>query len=69
MGDVVTRPKARMTSEEIERRRRHVRVADSENRLEGIYRDSQSDVVFDAYIRGEIEATDIVPRLKALIPR
>jgi len=43
-----------------------VRRADAENRLEGIIRRPESDAIFDAYIRGEIEATEIIVRLNAL---
>jgi hypothetical protein len=47
------------------RRRKHVRRADAENRLEGIARNPATDPVFEAYIRGEIGATEIIPRLRA----
>jgi hypothetical protein len=40
-------------------------MADAENRLEGISRVPESDEVFEAYIRGDIEVTEMVPRLKA----
>ena len=68
MDDIAagTETKARLSAEEVARRREHVRAADANNRIEGIYRDSKSDAVFDAYVRGEIEATEIVTRLKAL---
>ena len=68
MDDIAagTETKARLSAEEVARRREHVRVADANNRIEGIYRNSESDAVFDAYVRGEIEATEIVTRLKAL---
>ena len=61
-----TKPKAKITAEEMERRREAVRQADASNRIEGIYREPESDPIFDAYIRGEIDATEIIPRLKAL---
>jgi len=61
-----TKPKAKISAEEMERRREAVRQADASNRIEGIYREPESDPIFDAYIRGEIDATEIIPRLKAL---
>jgi hypothetical protein len=68
MDDIAagTRTKARISAEEVARRREHVRTADANNRIEGIFRDPESNAVFDAYVRGEIEATEIVTRLKAL---
>ena len=71
MDDVILpifpRQKPRLSAEEVEQRRDHVRVGDSENRLEGVFRDPKTDPVFEAYIRGDIEVTDIVPQLKALL--
>jgi hypothetical protein len=63
---MLDKPKPKISAEEMARRRQHVRNADANNRLEGIFRDSESDAVFEAYIRGEIEATEIVARLNAL---
>ena len=57
--------KAKISPEEMERRRRHVEIADADNRIEGIFRDRDSDGVFDAYIAGEIEVTEIGPLLMA----
>jgi hypothetical protein len=57
--------KARISAEESARRREIVRRADAHNRIEGIARDPASDPVFEAFVRGDIEVTEIVPRLKA----
>jgi hypothetical protein len=54
-----------ITPAEMERRRRTVRRAQAHGRLEGIRRSPDSDPVFEAFIRGEISATEIIPRLKA----
>ncbi|HEX9469107.1 MAG TPA: hypothetical protein VF957_06165 [Bradyrhizobium sp.] len=43
-----------------------VRRCDANNRIEGISSDPGSDTVFAAYIDGEIDVTEIVPRLKLL---
>jgi Antitoxin VbhA len=51
--------------DKITRRRAALACADAHNRIEGQSRDAQSDAVFEAHIRGEIDATEIVPRLKA----
>ena len=64
---IFPRQKPRLTAEKVEQRRDHVRVGDSENRLEGVFRDPKTDPVFEIYIRGDIEVTDIVPQLKALL--
>lgn len=68
MDDITAgaKTKACISAEEVARRREHVRSADANNRIEGIVRDPDSDAVFDAYVRGEIEATEIISRLKAL---
>jgi Antitoxin VbhA len=49
-----------ISSAEIERRRAHVRTADADNRIEGIQPSRASLEISDAYIRGEIEAHDLV---------
>jgi hypothetical protein len=49
-----------ITPEEMQRRREAVRQADANNRIEGIFRDPDSDAIVEAFIRGEIEAGDLV---------
>jgi hypothetical protein len=61
-----TKTKAKISVEEMERRREALRQADASNRIEGLKRGPETDSIFDAYIHGEIEATDMIPRLKAL---
>ena len=67
MDDIAagTKTKARISAEEVARRREALRQADASNRIEGIFRDPESDAVFEAHIRGDIDVTEIVPRLKA----
>ncbi len=48
-------------------RKSHVDLADAENRIDGITRAAQTNAIFDAYVKGEIAATDIVSRLHALL--
>jgi Antitoxin VbhA len=50
-----------ISPEEMQRRRVHVRVAISENRLEGIATSAETLAICEAYIRGEIEAGDLAP--------
>ncbi len=54
-----------ISAEEVDRRREIVRRADHENALEGQTRDPATDHIFEAFIHGEIEANEIVPRLTA----
>ena len=53
-------PKPPISPEEMERRREAVRQADANNRIEGIFRDAATDEICEAFIRGEIEAGDLV---------
>ncbi|MEI9985785.1 MAG: hypothetical protein WDN69_22940 [Aliidongia sp.] len=50
----------------MERRREALRQADASNRIEGVFRKPETDPIFEAFIRGEIEVEEIHPRLKAL---
>ncbi|WP_180902378.1 antitoxin VbhA family protein [Martelella soudanensis] len=59
-----TLEKTRISDAEMEQRRRLVDSADHSNTMEGLKRDPATDHIFEAFIRGEIEATDIVPMLK-----
>jgi Antitoxin VbhA len=65
MNNLDPRHQHRITTAEMARRREHVRRADAENRLEGLTRNPATDPMFEAYIRGEIEAIEIVQSLKA----
>jgi hypothetical protein len=48
-------------------RQSHVDLADADNRIDGLIRDTQTDAIFMAYIAGEIPVTDIVARLHTLL--
>ena len=53
--------KPSITPEEMQRRRVHVRVAIADSGIEGDIAISAAELeVFEAYIRGEIEAADLV---------
>jgi hypothetical protein len=66
MDDIAITRKPKISAGEMERRRRALRQADASNRLEGQFRSSASASVFEAYIQGEIEMDEVLPRLKAL---
>jgi hypothetical protein len=53
----------------MERRKLAVRKADHENLLEGLSRHPETDHIFEAFIRGEIELADMIPQIKALQAR
>jgi hypothetical protein len=65
MDDIAPRATPKISAPEVERRRKIVRQADANNRLEGVYRDPATDEIFDAYVRGDIAATEMIPLLKA----
>ena len=48
-------------------RKLQIDTADAENRIDGLFRDPQTDAIFEAYVAGEIPATDLVPRIRALL--
>lgn len=53
----------RLSPEETERRRLIVRDVHHSNRIEGVAANPDVEHVFDAFIVGDIEADQIVPRL------
>jgi hypothetical protein len=65
MDHFLVKPSDKLSPAERERRLKIVRRADANNRIEGIFRDPSSNKIFDAFVRGDIEATEIVPLLKA----
>jgi hypothetical protein len=60
------RRKMKISAEESRIRSERVRRADANNRIEGISSDPRSHAIFAAYIGGDIEVIEIVPRLKIL---
>ena len=58
--------KPKISVAEMERRREAVRWAASHNRIEGQFTSPQGNEIFEAFIRGEIEHSEILPRLNAL---
>ena len=58
--------KAKISAKETQLRIEHVRRGDANNRIEGILSGPEANTVFADYISGNIEVTEIVPRLKLL---
>jgi hypothetical protein len=57
----MTEPKPTITPEEMQRRRVHVRTAIADSRIDGLPPPTSPELeIFAAYIRGEIEAGDLV---------
>ena len=65
MNELRTKARPRISAEEMKRRQEIVRRADANNRIEGFIRTPETDAIFEAYIRGDIEVTELVPRIKA----
>jgi hypothetical protein len=66
MNELRTKARPRVSAKEMARRKEAVRWADAQNRIEGLKRSPGTDAIYDAFVRGEIEFDDILPRLKAL---
>ena len=63
---VITETKPKISAAEMERRRRALRQADAHNRIEGQFPSAESTAIFEAFIRGDIERDQLLPRLQAL---
>jgi len=59
-------PTAKISAAEMQRRREAVFQADADNRIEGQFSSPESNEVFQAFIRGEVEQDQILSRLNAL---
>ena len=67
MNEIASKkPNMKISREEVQRRSESVRRGEANNRIEGISSGPESKAIFDSYVNGDIEVTDIVPRLKAL---
>lgn len=61
-----TKNKARVSEDEMMRRREAIRWADAHNRIEGLVRSPETDSIYESFVHGEIEFDEILPRLRAL---
>ena len=61
MDDIATgtKTRARISAEEMVRRREAVRWADAHNRIEGQFPSPESESIYEAFVRGEIEFDEI----------
>ena len=66
MNDLAVEPKPKITAAEMERRREALRQADADNRIEGQFPTSEDTAIFEAFVRGDIERDEILPRLNAI---
>ena len=65
-AEIAGKAKPVISADEILRRREALRQADANNRIEGIVREPATDEIFEAHIRGEIDSSEMMARLKAL---
>jgi len=63
------KPKAKISAEEVERRREALRQADASNRIEGRFPTPGTTAIYEEFMRGEIELHEIWPRVQALQSR
>ena len=63
---VEVKPKSKITGAEMERRRETLRQAKAHSRIEGQYPSPEGEAIFEAFIRGDIDRDEILPRLHAL---
>jgi hypothetical protein len=55
----------RITPEEMARRRKALERADAHNRIEGIMPNPETEQIFEAFVRGEIELDEMQPLIQA----
>lgn len=65
MDDVIVTPPAKISTAEMDRRRKIIRRADASNRIEGVFRGPETDAIVEAFVRGDIEVTDMIPLFAA----
>ena len=66
--NVIARAKTRLkiSAAEMERRQEALRQADASNRIEGVFREPETDAIFEALTQGEVDDDEAVRLLKAL---
>ncbi len=68
MNDLVGRPKPKISAAEMQVRLEAVQQADASYRIEGQFSSPEADAIFDAFIAGDIEFSDLLPMIRALNP-
>jgi hypothetical protein len=66
VDDLTHGTKPSMSAAEMHRRREVILQAEANTRLAGQSCSPEAEAIFEAFVRGEIEVTDILPRLQAL---
>jgi len=66
VNHLAVEPKQKITAAEMERRREAMRQAAAHNRIEGQFPTPEGTAIFEAFIRGDIERHEILPRLNAI---
>ena len=59
------KPKPTISAEEMERRREAVRRAYAHNRIEGLSSTPAYDAVYESFVRGDFELSELRDRLRA----
>ena len=68
MNDLVASPKPKISAAEMQIRLEAVQQAAANNRIEGQFSSPEVDAIFDAFIAGDIEFSDLLPMIRALNP-
>lgn len=63
---VEVKPKSKISAAERQRRREALRHAKAHSRIEGQFPSPEGEALFEAFVRGDIEQAEILPRLHAL---
>jgi len=66
MDDRTRKVRHRIGGEEMERRREALRRVDANSRIEGLSHTIETDSIYEAFVRGEIEFHEILPRVRAI---
>jgi hypothetical protein len=64
--NLAVEPKPKITAVEMERRREAMRQVAAHNRIEGQFTTPEGSAIFEAFIRGDVERPEILPRLNAI---
>ncbi|MDR3448514.1 MAG: antitoxin VbhA family protein [Alphaproteobacteria bacterium] len=63
------KPKVRISAAEMGRRREAVRQADADNRIEGLHPSPSETPIYEEFIRGDIDWSELTKRIQAAWPR
>jgi hypothetical protein len=66
VNNLAVKPKSKITAAEVQSRREAMCQAAAHNRIEGQFPTPEGSAIFEAFIRGDIERHEILPRLNAI---